>query len=326
MKFRLATFNVENLDDDPAARPPLADRIAALRPQLERLAADILCLQEVNAQGAHGRPRSLAALDRLLAGTSYAGYARAVTLNETGDNLRDLHNLVILSRFPIRRHRQVQHELVPPPAWRHLTAVPLLPGPQPVIWDRPVLAAEIDLGLGRPLHLVNLHLRAQTPAFVRGQKTGAWAWASVGGFAEGCLLAEMKRVGQAFETRLLIEQLFDADADALVAVAGDYNAAPNQMPAMIIRAAAVDTGNPALAARALHPLEATLPAARRYSVVHGGEPLMLDHVMVSNALLAGFRGAEILNEDLADELVAYLMGRRPTGSYHAPLVATFELS
>ncbi len=142
MKFRLATFNVENLDDDPDARPPLAERIAALRPLLERLAADILCLQEVNAHGPHGRPRSLAALDRLLAGTAYAGYARAVTLNEAGDNLRDLHNLVILSRFPILRHRQVQHELVPPPACAALARKSALSGASWVAaWTRTTSSA-----------------------------------------------------------------------------------------------------------------------------------------------------------------------------------------
>ena len=48
--MRLATFNLENLDDAPDGAPPLAERLRILRPQLERLAADVLCLQEVNAQ------------------------------------------------------------------------------------------------------------------------------------------------------------------------------------------------------------------------------------------------------------------------------------
>ncbi|MEQ8192966.1 MAG: endonuclease, partial [Rhodospirillales bacterium] len=77
--FRVGTFNLENLDDKPDLDPPLAERLGILRPQLLRLKADLLCLQEVNAQrGASGQPRTLAALDRLLAGTPYVDFHRAV--------------------------------------------------------------------------------------------------------------------------------------------------------------------------------------------------------------------------------------------------------
>jgi exonuclease III len=47
---------------------------------------------------------------------------------------------------------------------------------------------------------------------------------------------------------------------------------------------------------------------------------MLDHLLVSRALLAGYRHVEIYNEDLADELTD-----RGPDSHHAPLVAEFEL-
>jgi uncharacterized small protein (DUF1192 family) len=48
--FRIATFNLENLDVDSVDGPPLDERIGVLRPQILRLHADILCLQEVNDQ------------------------------------------------------------------------------------------------------------------------------------------------------------------------------------------------------------------------------------------------------------------------------------
>jgi hypothetical protein len=44
-KLRIATFNLENLDDKPGKKPTLTERIAVMRPQLLRLKADILCLQ-----------------------------------------------------------------------------------------------------------------------------------------------------------------------------------------------------------------------------------------------------------------------------------------
>ena len=64
-KLRIATFNLENLDDKPRQMPTLEERIAVMRPQLVRLNADILCLQEVNGQEKTGQPRRLLALERL---------------------------------------------------------------------------------------------------------------------------------------------------------------------------------------------------------------------------------------------------------------------
>src|SRR5262245_54388149 len=56
---RIATFNLENLDDVPNEKPPWAERIRVMRPQLERARPDILSLQEVNGQEQPGQPRCL---------------------------------------------------------------------------------------------------------------------------------------------------------------------------------------------------------------------------------------------------------------------------
>ncbi len=92
-------------------------RAAVLRPALERLGADILCLQEVNAQHVAGvKERRLVALDRLLAGTRYQHYARASTTSEGGVGPADVHNLVTLSRFPIVAQREIRPALN---SWLH---------------------------------------------------------------------------------------------------------------------------------------------------------------------------------------------------------------
>jgi exonuclease III len=52
---------------------------------------------------------------------------------------------------------------------------------------------------------------------------------------------------------------------------------------------------------------------------------MLDHVLVSRPLLAWYDHAEIHNEALEDELVAFATVSRSPESYHAPVVAEFEL-
>jgi endonuclease/exonuclease/phosphatase family metal-dependent hydrolase len=325
--LRIATFNLESLDDRPDLEPPLETRIAVLRPLLLRLEADVLCLQEVNGQRPPGGgPRRLLALDHLLVGTPYEAFHRAASSRVLGPDRDEergvdaVHNLVILSRAPIAAVEELRHHLVEPPSYRPTTAVPPRTGAQAVEWDRPILSAAVELEGGRRLHVVNLHLRAPLAAPVRGQKQDSLTWKSVAGWAEGFFLATMKRAGQALETRLFIERLFDADPQALVAVCGDFNAEERQTPLRTIRGEPGDTGNPALAPRALVPLERTLPESQRFSVVHGGYKQMLDHLLVSQALLAGYDHLEVYNEGLADELT-------DTGpqSHHAPLVAEFQL-
>ncbi len=324
MQLRIATFNLESLDDRPGLEPPLAARVAVLRPQLERLRADVLCLREVNGQhsGRHA-PRRLAALDALIEGTRYGGYHRIATEGPRGHGAFDVHNLAILSRFPVLAHAQVRHDLVSPPVYRPATARPAATQAAEVVWDRPILHAQLDLGGGATLHTVNLHLRAPLAAVVAGQKRGPFAWESAGGWAEGFYLAAMKRAGQALEARLLVDRLLDADEGALIAVCGDFNADAREVPVRIIMAREGDTGSGWLAGRVMVPLERAIPPAERFTVVHAGARVMLDHVLVSRALLAWYRGSEVHNEALGDEVAAPQVAARPD-SLHAPVVAAFE--
>ena len=86
----IASFNVENLDDKEGSRnPPLAERAPVLRRAMERLDADILCLQEVHGQElpdhtSSSPSRDLLALDEVVAGTQYAGFHRATTRTDDG--------------------------------------------------------------------------------------------------------------------------------------------------------------------------------------------------------------------------------------------------
>jgi endonuclease/exonuclease/phosphatase family metal-dependent hydrolase len=322
-KLRIGSFNLENLALAPADGVTFEDRVKALRPHLQRMSADILCLQEINAKGDHSHTRSLGALDQLLADTPYASFNRAVTTNKAGDKPRDIHNLVILSRFPITEFSQIHHHLVRPPQVQPVTADPLPNEPQPVTWDRPILHAVIRIG-ERVLHVFNLHLRAPLAAMVPGQKLAPFVWASTQGWAEGYFLADVKRAGQAFETRLAIDALFEEDESALIAVCGDFNADLTDTPLRMLIADVEDTGSGDLSSRMLLPLESNVPESARYTVRHFGRRQMLDHILVSRALMSGFRSMEIHNELLADELIAYATARRDPDSYHAPIVAGFD--
>ena len=58
--MRLATFNLESLDDSAKSHVDFAARLAVLRPALERIDADVICLQEVNAQRVASEPERAA--------------------------------------------------------------------------------------------------------------------------------------------------------------------------------------------------------------------------------------------------------------------------
>ena len=320
--MRIATFNLENLGDCPAGGPDLRERLRVLRPDLIRLDADVLCLQEINAEDAGGA-RKLAALDALLEGTPYAGFHRAVTESGSGERPRDVHNLVILSRYPISARRQVQHDFVAPPHFRTATAEPPSDGPEAVRWDRPILHVEVEAAPGRTLHVIIVHLRAPLSAAVAGQKTSAFSWVSVAGWAEGFYLSALKRNGQALELRLLIDKIFDEDANAWIAACGDFNSAEREVPVATVRGDVEDTGNPGLASRVMRTVDDALPESRRFTVRHAGREVALDHILVSPALLAHFDGVEAYNLNLRDEMRDFEQGITPAESHHAPLLAQF---
>ena len=326
--MRIATFNLESLDLTPGGEEAFQRRAGVLRPQLEALQADILCLQEVNGQHVAGRkPRELTALTRLLAETSYDDYDLLATSGNAGGNaagkgVADVHNLVILSRRPAHRSEALRHRFIAPLPYQSVTAMPEGAREMTLLWDRPLLHAVYETDSGADLHVINLHLRSPLAAPIPGQKLSAQAWGSLGGWAEGYFTATLKRSGQALEARLLVERIFDEDPAALIAVCGDLNAGEEETPSRLLQATLEDSGNPALADRVLEPLELRLPEARRFTVNHAGHRRMLDHILCSKALAATCSGVEADNETLPDET---LMADDDPRSNHAPLIASFDV-
>jgi endonuclease/exonuclease/phosphatase family metal-dependent hydrolase len=305
----IASYNLDSLDDTGDDPRDFDARLRALRPKLVRLEADILCLQEVQAQKV-GSKRRLRALDRLLEDTVYADYHRVHTVAETG-RLSDVHNLVILSRYPVLRSGKVSHELVPPVA-----APPLRgkAGGEPVTWNRPFLHALIDCGNRRRLWIINLHLRAPIAAGVPGgRRQGMWRSTQL--WAEGFFRAALMRIGQALEIRLFIERIFEEEPKALLCVCGDFNAEGAEMPLRLIRADPQDTEAPALRARRLIGLEGRGP-----STMHAGRPMRPDHLLASPELAARHRRSDVINRDLPDDTET-----AAPDSPHAPILAEFDM-
>ncbi len=321
--MRIATFNLENLDDGPGIAPPLADRIRVMRPQLRRIRADILCLQEVHSQGPAGA-RVLQALDDLLLETDYATFHRATTTT-TGHDLYDKRNIVVLSRFPITRTEQIRDSSGPRPSYRVATADPPDPASDPVRWERPVLYVVIDPGNQRTLHVMVVHLKSKIASNVTGQKVDDYTWRSASAWAEGSFISSMKRVGQALQVRMKIDDIFDTRGEeSLIAICGDFNSGSDDVPVQAICGPVEETGNPLHAPRVMVPCERNIPESSRYSLVHLGKGEMLDHIIASRGLLQYFRHAEIHNEALPDESGAFRMDTKFPESDHAPVVAEFD--
>lgn len=322
--MRIATFNLESFGLARRRGASLQTRLRVLRPELERLDADIVCLQEINAQKSKGASnRTLVSLHELIEGTRYADYFCAHSVSPDEKRLSEKHNLIVLSRWPIQETEQLWHDLVPAPLYAAVTADPDNSASGRITWDRPILYCVISPPGAPPLHVINVHLRAPLAAPIAGQKQGPFSWNSATAWAEGFYIAALKRNGQALEVRMLIDRLFDQDLDARIVLCGDLNSAEREMPARIIAASVEDTGNGELASRALVRIERAIPQSRRFSLIHHGARLMLDHIFISHALLSLYQSFEVHNELISDELFGFTeIGENPE-SYHAPLVAEF---
>ncbi|GEA89093.1 endonuclease/exonuclease/phosphatase family protein [Cellulomonas cellasea] len=325
-ELRIATFNVENLDETPpGARPSLAERVLLMRPQIARLRADVLCLQEVNGQERDRQPRGLHALTELLRGTALEGATMTSTRTQGGE-VFDERNLVVVSHLPVLAVEQLRNDLVAPLTYRRLTAVPPDAAAVVVGIERPILHVVLQLPDGTALHVVDVHWKSKLATDIPGQRVDSFTWRTADGWAEGSFLSAMKRMAQALETRRLVDQVLDADPGARVVVAGDFNAGPDEVSVLAVRGNVEDTGNPELVHRVLVPIENTVPESSRVTLYHQGRGQMLDHMLVTRNLLEHYRGSEIHNEVLHDESAAFAVDRKYPESDHAPVVATFDLA
>jgi endonuclease/exonuclease/phosphatase family metal-dependent hydrolase len=326
--MRIATFNIENWDDVPptrASEPSFAERVAITRPMLARLRADVLLLQEVHGQDEPGAPRGLKALRALLAGTAYEGHQIRSTTIADGVSVERYRNLVTLipPGWVFEDVREVMHDIVPPPEYKRVTANPPDTAARPIRWERPLFYCRVSGPLGR-FHLVNCHFKAKSPTDIPGQGETNFMWASAAGWAEGFFISSMKRVGAALEARMFLDTVFAAEPEARVVLAGDLNAESHEVPVVAVRGDVDEHGNPALNGQQLYPCEDTVPTDRRYTLYHHGRGNMLDHLLVSRALIGAYRGTEIHNEILRDESRPFANDRKYPAPDHAPVVAEFD--
>ena len=328
--FRIATFNLENLDEDKTGRdgqpvrPLFEERAPILRAALERCRADILCLQEVHGQERPGQPRDLLALKALLAPTRYAGYTLVSTLTKDGTQVYDQRNLVTAVRpdLTVVSRDQINGDVVPNPFYQRPIAGDDQPKKQ--TWERPLLHVTLRTPGGVTLHILNVHFKSKLAVEADHLMEDRYTWTSAADWAEGYFLSSIRRVGAALEARVVIDRIFDTDPQAAVLIAGDFNANSDEVPVMALRGRVEETGNGALSHRVMMPLENNVPESSRFTLIHHGKGEMIDHILASRAMVQAFSHAEIHNEMLQDESIAFATDRKFPGSDHAPVVAAFD--
>jgi len=322
MELRIATFNVENLDSDDQAA--LDARIVIMRPQMERIGADILCLQECHSEEVNGN-RELDGLNQLIAGTNYQQYNLASTKTTSGI-LYAKRNIVTMTNHTITDTQIRRDSDGPRPSYKLFTADPPDQTADPLEWERAMLYNKIDLGQNQTIHIINLHMKSKLASNIPGQKVDSYTWKSASAWAEGSFISSMKRVSQAVQVRILIDTIFDNEGEnALIAVCGDFNANSHEVPVTAIRGPVEGTGNPAHAPRVMVPCERNIPEDARFSLYHLGKGEMLDHILVSRSLFRYFKSAEIHNEVLPDESGAFRTDKKFPESDHAPVIAVFDI-
>jgi endonuclease/exonuclease/phosphatase family metal-dependent hydrolase len=149
--------------------------------------------------------------------------------------------------------------------------------------------------------------------------------------AEGLARSQVLRMAEALFVRTLVDERLAAEADALVAVAGDFNDIEGSV---VYRAVAGDATLEARAwtdasvpaecrGRALFACARSVPPDARFTALFAGSAQQIDHILVSRALWRRFRGARVLNETLRDDGAAAASGTVVLASDHAPICASF---
>jgi len=239
----------------------------------------------------------------------------------------DKRNLVVVSRFDLSDTKQYRNDLVDELQYKRVTARPKEDQAKEISFGRPILHTQAHIKPGFVIHLINLHLKSRIPTDIPGQQhpTKDYIWKSAYGWAEGYFLSAIKRVGQALETRILVDRIFDENAEAKIVVCGDFNAHPDEVPVEAISGRTENTSNPELLGRVLASCEYTIPESARFTYLHQGQKRLLDHMLISRSMLQYYRKAEIHNETLHDEGLAFAYDTKFPESDHAPFIAEFKI-
>lgn len=294
MTLSIATFNLKDFFPQPPF--DFAPKVAWVAEMLARVDADVVALQEV------GGPETL---DALLARMDRRGGYREPVVGTP--DARGIRN-ALLSRAPIVRARVHTAASLAFPVFHEGDAPPF--GAR-IPLRRGVVVAQIDGGALGPIDVLVAHFKSRRWVALRDARGEEVPPTTPRQRAEAELRSLVWRASEALCVRGLVDEALAATPNGSVVVAGDLNDGPDSTPVRTVRGADL-----ASAAEAV-------PADARFSVLHGGDRALIDHLLVSAPLRAHLTGARLFNDALRDH-PPIVPGASPTvDSDHAPLLATF---
>lgn len=303
MGLSIATFNVKNLLEPTggAARAILPRKLDAIAESLRACDADVVGLQEIGTAALLSQ-----VLERLPA---RGGYGEPVmgTLDRRGIGC------AVLSRLPVLRARVHTCDALPLPVFRDGDPEPFgarLPLRRGVVHVR--VQGE---GLG-PVDVLVAHFKSARPVRARDAAGVERRPSSQRERGEGELRSQIWRAAEALYVRGCVDAVIAGNPDALVAAVGDLN---DTMDSWGVRALCGEGPG------ALLDASERIPAADRFSTLHGGRRMQIDHVLVTASLHARIEQARLLNEGLHEHDPLPESGdEAPTAdSDHAPLIVRF---
>ncbi len=288
MPLTVATYNVLDLFD-----PADGEKIAAIADVVRRIDADVVAFQEIG---------SVDALRAILAAAG-GGFGEPHVARADKRGIA----CAIASKRPVLEATALDAETLPFPS---LHAADPAPFAGRLRLRRAIPVLRVDGGELGAISVLSLHWKSARPAPLVLADGSEYEPATSAERAEANLRSLIQRAAEALFLRRSLDALAAARPDDGIVVCGDFNDVDGSIPLAIARG----DGAGALT-DALH----RVPAAERVSVLHGGAPAAIDHVLLSPRLAGHVQDARFWNEGLLDP--DHLPpGKRCLPSDHAPFV------
>jgi endonuclease/exonuclease/phosphatase family metal-dependent hydrolase len=303
MPWTLTTFNVMNLlEPTEAAGPAFVQRkIDALAELIHQCDADVIALQEV---GSVGLARALAAAlpDR-------ASYAEPIVGSADARGIR----CALLTRLPVVEAREHKPSALEFPTFAQGDPAPF--GAR-IPMRRGVVHVVVEAPLVGRVHVFTAHFKSRLGVGLRDAAGAELPAETPRARSEAIVRSVVWRAAEALYLRGLVDEALAGPASGGTVVAGDLN----DVPESPVLAALRGDGAGAL----LDCTEGIAPA-ERYSVIHDGRGVQLDHVLATADLRARVTGAHFVQAQLRDHgpYVPGVAEAPSIDSDHAPLVVCF---
>jgi endonuclease/exonuclease/phosphatase family metal-dependent hydrolase len=305
MAWTVATFNVMNLLEprDELERGRLDAKVDAVARTLLECDADVVALQEI---GSIGLARAL------VAALPGAGYGEPFVGTADARGIR----CALLSRLPVVDVREHTAGALPFPAFAagdpppFGTRIPLRRGVVHALVEAP--------HVGR-VHVLSAHFKSRLGVPLRDAGGAELPATTARSRSEALVRSLVWRCAEALYVRGVVDNVLGHAPAAHVVFAGDLNDVPESPVLGAVR------GEGHGPEAQLFDCTSRIPAESRFSVIHEGRGVQIDHALATAELHARVAGARFANADLRDHgpFVPGVPEAPSVDSDHAPLVVRF---